>query len=262
MKNILKKHGVEIIILSFSSLVVLALCFYCRSHSPTLGRDSLYYINLIQLWHETGSFEELWQSNKGIWIPPLYLFLGKKLVDLGCITENAAVGLNMFFACFLPWIVWGIAREVTQSVKIASCAAVLIAFNPTVITLGTEAQRDMPYLFFCGIMIYFICCAIRREKWYYWGAAGIFFALSFLTRYETLEMVIILGVYFIGALIFKKGKRLMQLLHLAILVVASVSLLWLLVSITGTTEYVKKHYRIYYDDKYELMQEKVGDFYE
>ena len=78
-----------------------------------------------------------------------------------------------------------------------------MALNPSMIELAIEAQRDMIYLFFCGLLIYFLACGIRRQKWFYWASAGVFFACSFLTRYETLEFVPLIAFYLLFLLIAK-----------------------------------------------------------
>lgn len=262
MKDFLKKNWLTILILFASSMVVLALTLYHRAYEPTLGRDSVNYIGIIQIWHETGSIEGVLEAVPKFWFPPMSLFLGKVLVDCGIPAESAAVGMNMFFACFLPLIIFGIANEITQNRKIALCSAALLAFNPTVIELAVEAQRDMPYLFFCGLMFFFACCAIRREKWYFWAAAGLCAAFSLLIRYETLELVPVFGCYFLVLLIIQKGKRLKNLLHGSVLLGVCVLSLLLLLWISGTTDYVKKQYRSYYEGKYSLMQEKLETIYE
>lgn len=262
MKDWLKEHWLEILVLTCSVIVVLFLSFYHRCCDPTLGRDSVNYIGIIQLWHRTGSIDGVLKVLPDFWFPPLSLFFGKLLVDCGLSAESAAVGMNIFFACFLPLIVFGIAREVTQNKKIALCSAILLAFNPTVIDLAVEAQRDMPYLFFCGLLLFFACSAIRRNRWYWWTAAGVFFAPSFLIRYETLELLPVFGIYLFVMLIIKKGERLRYLAYGIVFSTALTVTLFLLLFLSGTTEYVKKQYLIYYEQKYELIQEKTGGFNE
>ena len=260
MRNFLSKHWLEILVLTCSVLVLLSLSVYHRICDPTLGRDSVNYIRIIQTWHDTGSIEGVLKAQPNFWFPPLSLFLGKLLVDCGIPAESAAVGMNMVFACFLPLIIFGIANEVTENRKIALCSAVLLAFNPVVIDLAVEAQRDMPYLLFCGLLLFFTSCAIRRNRWYYWLAAGGCFSVSFLIRYETLEMIPVFGVYFLLLLIIRKNDRLKQVLHCGIFSITLCAVLFLLLSVSGTTEYVKKQYQTYYEDKYELLQDKTGVF--
>lgn len=262
MKDWLKKHWLEILILTCAAMIVLFLSLYRRSCDPALGRDSVNYIGIIQLWHETGSIDGVLKIHPDFWFPPLSMFCGKILVDCGFSAESAAVGLNIFFACFLPLIAFGIAREITQNKNIALCSAILLSFNPTVIDLAVEAQRDMPYLFFCGLLLFFSSCAIRRDRWYWWGAAGAAFAPSFLLRHETLEMLPVFGIYLLVMLIIKKGERLKYLLYMVVSSTALAVTLLLLLSISDTTEYVKKRYQFYYEQKYELMQEESGGFNE
>lgn len=262
MRDFLKKHWLTILILACSSMVVLLLSLYHKVCEPTLGRDSINYIEIIKIWHKTGSIEGVLEAQPDFWFPPLSLFMGKILVDCGISPESAAVGINMFLACFLPLIIFGIANEITQNKPIALCSAVLLAFNPTVIELAVEAQRDMPYLFFCGLMLFWAACAIRREKWFFWAATGFCAAFSLLIRYETLEMVPVFGSYFIVMLIIQKGKRRRNLIHASALCGTCILTLALLLQVSRTTDYVQKQYWSYYEGKYSLMQEKLGDFYE
>lgn len=262
MREFLKKNKLEIIVLSCSVLIVLAFCIIYRIHALALGRDSINYIGHIELWHSSGSIDGVLEVHEKFWFPPLSLFFAKLLVDCGIEAETAAVSLNIFFACFLPLIVFGIAKMVTESTKIALCSAVLLSFNPSIIELAVEAQRDMPYLFFCGLMIYFVCAAIRNEKWFYWCAAGICFSISFLIRYETLEMLPIFCCYFLALLIIRKGARLKQLLCALVLMFTILVSFFALLGISGTTEYVLKQYQVYYEGKLDLMLEKTGELYE
>ena len=262
MKDYLKRHWLTILILFVSALVVLALALYRRAYEPTLGRDSVNYIGIIRIWHETGSIDGVLKVQPNFWFPPLSLFFGKVLVDCGFSAESAAVGMNIFFACFLPLIIFGIANEVTQNKQFALCSSVLFSFNPTVINLAVEAQRDMPYLFFCGLMFFFVCCAIQREKWYFWAVAGFCAAFSLLIRYETLEMVPIFGCYFLVLLVIQKGKHLKNLIHASVLFGVCVLSLLLLLWISGTTDYVQEQYYSYYEGKYSLLLKKLEFFYE
>ena len=258
MKSNSEKYKWHILILGGSIAVMFCLCLYQRCFSPTLGRDSVNYVSLIQLWHDTGSFSGVLEARPDFWFPPLSLFLAKILTDCGIGAESAAVGLNIFFGCMLPLIMFGIARVVTESTKIALASAALVAVNPVMIELSVEAQRDVPYLFFCGLLIFFFCCAVRHGRWYYWIGAGVAFAFSFLIRYETLELLPVIGIYLLALLIFRKGERLKPILHGGIFLICLVAVLCGLLWVSGTGEYVLEQYRKYYYEKCAVLNSILG----
>ncbi len=73
---------------------------------PVISRDGCLYLELVRIWHETGSFKGLLEVYPDCWIPPFPLFLMKILVDLGLSPEVAGVGLNMVMFSCLPLITW------------------------------------------------------------------------------------------------------------------------------------------------------------
>ena len=152
------------LLLTCIPLLSLFLSLFCWNLEPTVSRDGLLYLELVQVWHDHGSFQAVLEYWPQFWIPPFPLYLMKLLTDCGIPAEAAGVGLNIAMGCCLPLIVYGIAMEITGKRKIALCSALLTALNPSMIELAIEVQRDMIYLFFCGLLIYFLFIRkIRRE---------------------------------------------------------------------------------------------------
>lgn len=257
MLAFLKRH-LTIIVLAFAVLLMLGLCLFFRIMEPVLGRDSVLYIDLARVWHETGSIDGAIAYWPRFWFPPLSLYLGTLLMKCGLSPEWAMVGMNLVMGCCLPLIIYGLAKVVTESERIALCSAVLIAVNPSVIRLALEAQRDMPYMFFCGLSWLFVCLGIRHEKVRNWLVAGILFSFSLLIRYETLEFVPVFGIYFIYRLIREKEKRIALLHQIGALLGAMVLTLLILLKISGTASYVERQYQHYYDRKFQLLLEQVN----
>ena len=228
------------------TLFSLLLSLFCLYLEPTISRDGLLYLELIQVWHEQGSFQAVLKHWPQFWIPPLPLYLMKLLMDCGLSPEAAGLGLNLVLAGFLPLIIYGIAMEVCCDRRIALCAAFLMAVNPTRVALSIEPQRDAVYLFFCGLLIYFLLCGIRRGKWYFWSLGGVVFALSFLTRYETLEFLPLIVAAFLLLLWEDRAKWKKLLLNGAAVSVSALAAFLLLIFIMGVQNHLFKSYQKYY----------------
>ena len=245
----------EIFFICGIALLSLLLHLVSWFLEPTVSRDGLLYLELVQVWHDRGSFQAVLEYWPQYWIPPFPLYLMKLLTDCGLPVEAAGVGLNIAMGCCLPLIVYGIAMEVVRERKIALCSALLMALNPSMIELAIEAQRDVIYLFFCGLLIYFLACGIRRQKWFYWASAGVFFACSFLTRYETLEFVPLIAFYLLFLLIAKYMPWKKFLLNTSVFLVITTGVFFLLIYTMGVQEHLFGSYRKYYLQKWRLFEQ-------
>lgn len=221
---------------------------------PTLSRDGILYLDLIKVWYNQNCFQAVLEYWPQYWIPPFPLYLMKLLMDCGCPAEFAGVGLNMIMGCGIPLIVYGIAMEMIHKREIALCSALLITLNPSMIELSIEIQRDMIYLFFCGLLIYFLLLGIRRKKRYFWSAAGVFFAISYLTRYETLEFIpLALGCFVLLLIMdFSEWKKYIQ--NAVILCVTSAVTLFILIYAMGLQDHLYRTYLKYYQTRWFFFQ--------
>ena len=237
-----------------TAFLSLFLSLFCWNLEPTVSRDGLLYLELVQVWHDHGSFQAVLEYWPQFWIPPFLLYLMKLLTDCGIPAEAAGVGLNIAMGCCLPLIVYGIAMEITGKRNIALCSALLTALNPSMIELAIEVQRDMIYLFFCGLLIYFLACGIRRQKWFYWVFAGVFFACSFLTRYETLEFIPLIAFYFLFLLIAKYMSWKKLLINASVFLASMAAVFFLLIHTMGVQEHLFGSYQKYYLQKWRLLE--------
>lgn len=244
----------KIIYLQLLLYLNLFLSLFSWRLEPTVSRDGLLYLELVQIWHDHGSFQAVLEYWPQYWIPPFPLYLMKLLTDCGIPAEAAGVGLNIAMGCCLPLIVYGIAMEVVRERKIALCSALLMALNPSMIELAIEVQRDMIYLFFCGLLIYFLACGIRRQKWFYWFFSGVFFACSFLTRYETLEFIPLIAFYLLFLLIAKYMSWKKLLLNASVFLVITTGVFFLLIHTMGVQEHLFGSYQKYYLQKWRLFE--------
>ena len=111
----------------------------------------------------------------------------------------AGVGINLFLGSLLPLACYGIIRQITVRREIALAGALLTAVHPLAIELSANVQRDIPYLFFTGGAIFCGLHAVKTGKWYWWSFCSLFLALGIFSRYETLELLPLILLYFLLA---------------------------------------------------------------
>ena len=181
---------------TFLGLIIFALSFLQKLLSyhfdPVITRDGYTYINLAQSWFDTGVYPDTLNNGIFNWVPPLYLFLVKSVMSLGISAEMTGIWINLFLGSLTPLIAYGITYEIIQRKDIAICAALLTTVNPSISEFSTGIQRDVSYLFFIGIVLWFLSAGIRHRKWGYWLGAGISCGCAILIRFESIEFVVII----------------------------------------------------------------------
>lgn len=223
---------------------------------PTVSRDGCFYLRLIQTWYDSGGIQEVLKAFSDMWVPPLPLYLIKRLMSLGLSAEAAGVGLNIILGTFTPLWIYGIAWEVTQKRKVAFCAALLAAVNPSLNMLSIQVQRDMIYLSLIGVALWLIIAGIRREKWWLWFCAGILCGCAMHTRFETLEFIAIIpaALFFLCCAKHLKWRR--GLCYGFLFFFCFAGSIYLLSSLMHTNEYIYKNYDRYYRFKFDGLMEK------
>ena len=172
------------------TLVSAGLKLAAYKLDPSIGRDAALYLHMAKIWQETGRYAELIRLYRdGTWIPPLLIFLIKSLMQTGLSAETAGLAVNITLGALIPLVGYGIVRESIGSRKCALITALLLAVHPGVNDLSVEIQRDVPYLFFTGCIVWSVFAGLRRKKCRFWCGAGIFLSLAFLTRYEAAELL-------------------------------------------------------------------------
>ena len=122
-----------------------------RWMEPVISRDGVFYLQMVSSWQETGSYAGMLEKFSGMdWIPAFPLFLIKFLADCGISPEIAGVGISMVIGSTLPLLVYLMAQEIQSDKRISLAASMLMAFNPSMIELACEIQRDMLYIGLCG----------------------------------------------------------------------------------------------------------------
>ena len=240
------------------AFVVLAL--FDKWLNPVLSSDGAFYLQMVECWKRGGSYEGILDHFKGTdWIPVFSLYLIKILADCGAPLEVAGVGISMVTGMTLPLLVYVIAQEIQSDKRVSLAAALLITFNPAMIELGREVQRDMLYIVLCGWSIFFALKGLMRKSVWPWIPAGILGACAMLTRYETFEMLPVLLFAFLLFGIKKElpWKKIGQ--QFAVFVVVGVMTVFVLLYSMGVQEYTLSSYSKYFNSKWILLERKVAD---
>ena len=173
-----------LVVLWCVSLFCKLLAWYME---PAVGRDASLYLLTAQQWYDSGEYPVFW-------VPPgLFVFI-RAFMLCGFSAETAGLIVNIGLGSAIVFICYGIAWESTRDKKIALFSALFATFHPGINDLSIEIQRDIPYLFFAGVAVWCAIAAFKRKKWYLWSLAGAALALSFVTRYETAEFVLLFPV--------------------------------------------------------------------
>lgn len=165
-------------ILFFGALVRVGFCW----HVDLLSRDSLHYLTKIDMWMKGGNFKHVLNFDSGAF--PL---LGVKL-SAGLWGDLPLVGIvfNLCVGTLLIPAVYFLLKCLHVSVLSANFGAFLIAFNPYLIRLSCEIQRENVYLLTGILWLLCLICGIREKNCWLVGA-GFFLFLSCNSRYEAYE---------------------------------------------------------------------------
>ena len=120
---------------------------------------------------------------------------------LGFTWENAGVAVNIAAGTLLILATFGAARELFSGNDTAAIAsAALIAFNPMLINVSHEIERESLHLLFSTLALTAMFGAARKSSWRHWIFAGIFTALAASSRFEALELLMFAptAVWFLG----------------------------------------------------------------
>lgn len=222
------------------------LALLCKRLTPVLSRDAAFYLQTAAVWSRSGRYEEmLVQLPRAQAVLPFYIFLIRCLGDCGISPEVAGVGISMVVGSTLPLLVYLMAQEIQSDKRISLAASMLMAFNPSMIELACEIQRDMLYIGLCGWAVFFGLKGLLQKKLWPWIPAGLLGALSALTRYETFEMfpVLLMAFLIFGLKKVIPWKKICQqlVLFVVLVIVTSVGMVYLM----GVQEHVASNYYDY-----------------
>ena len=241
------------------AFVVLALLD--KWLNPVLSSDGAFYLQLVEVWLRAGGYQAVLEEvgTRAEIVPAFLLFLIKNIAECGLSPESAGVGISMVTGMTLPLLVYLMTQEIQNDKRVSLAAALLITFNPSMIELAREVQRDMLYIVLCGWSIFFALKGLLRKTLWSWIPAGILGACAMLTRYETFEMLLILLFAFLLFGIKKEltWKKIGQ--QFAVFVVAGVMTVFILINVMGVQKYIFSSYSKYFNSKWILLERKVAD---
>ena len=234
--NFIAQHTKWCLVALFGvSLACKLLAWYME---PAVGRDASLYLFEIQQWYDTGTYPISW-------IPPMLYVLVRGVMFCGFGVEAAGLIVNIGMGSAIVFICYGIAFEATQDKRIALISALFATFHPGINDLSIEIQRDIPYLFLSGIAVWCAVAAFKRKKWYLWSGAGAALALSFLTRYETTEFLLLFPIIIIVQLIFHKISWKKAILFLSSLIFSAVITFFMFLYLSGTQKFLSQYEKYY-----------------
>lgn len=184
-----------IFLISFS-----ARALYCIDENRVYSRDSIEYIKyskelIIRKVNYIPSFE----LNKGVYYPPIYFFLIKTFSPTP--SDCAFVGslISFLAGVFFCLIMYYIGLVLFKNRFDAFLTGFFPSVTPYLIELSFQVQREMLSLLFLSIMSFYL---IKDQPGLCdYLLSGLFCGLSILTRYESVEyLLLFLGVILIRAM--------------------------------------------------------------
>ena len=169
---------------------------------PVLLRDSAQYLNMAEVWKNTGLYSEAIQV--GTPVPPLPIFMIKALAATGLSEEMVGRGIALFLGSWIPVIGFAIIFLIYKRYEIAVITACILMFNPTLVSFSTQPMRENNYLFFQGIMFYFLVISIRKGGITPLVLCGLLCTASMFCRYEALESCFLCPIVYLIVFLYKR----------------------------------------------------------
>lgn len=240
-----------LIFLLFAATFIFSFVLKIALHEldPTVSRDGIGYIGLIEGWKEDNTLSVI-SSPKMISPPPLYLFLVKEISSFDFSVKNSGIALNIILGALIPLVLFGIVKEITHKPILAWCTMLFAVSHPALNELSIQFQRDIAYLFFSALMLWTICKGINKKNNLFFLCSGVFAGMAFLIRYEALELLPIALIFIIVAQINHKIKiKRKGLIYLAFFTLSFVVTVFLLNGLMGTSDYFHKSILEYKKEK-------------
>lgn len=212
--------------LSGMTVIAFLLRLLACHLEPVINNDGIFYIDIALQWSAS------WKMPLSDYLP-LYPWMIKELLKLSIPPYYAGVGINIFFGSLLPLVIYGIIRTLTAKREVALYGALLLVFHPLAIDLSIHLLRDVCYLFFSGTAIYFTIQAIKNRKWFWWIFCSLSCVMGLLSRYETVELLLGISVYFMMALIFQADNRRKNCISGFIWIGSLMIFFWIMISVMG-----------------------------
>jgi len=170
------------------TIVFLLIYNYIFDKKLNLGGDNFDYINLAQSIKDGHGYSYPYYPDHqpANWFPPGYSYLlaGVMFINNDVIAFKILNGLLFLFLVLLFFYTF---RELTGSDLLTLFISIFILFNVGLLGLSTIIMSEIPYMFFCMLVIYFL---IKKKS--LWGI--IIFSAAVLYLRST-------GIALIGAIV-------------------------------------------------------------
>ncbi len=174
-----KKNVVLFFIIFFGAILRISLL--CSDQ--TISRDAAKYLIYAACDMKEGVSPSF---------PPLFLWMIRLIHFFGFSWNMSGWILSLISGIMLIPVVWMIAIRLTKNETVGIIAALLTAIHPTLSFLSIEILRDSFFLLIEWIGFYYLLGIILFDRTYEWMMFGLFSALAFLTRFEGIELLLLL----------------------------------------------------------------------
>lgn len=235
------KQRAHLILFSFF-IVGLFAKYLIFIKDGAISRDGARIIYDSLIWNQTGNFSAIVDNFKFYHTPPLYHFILKQFIYLTIDPFLGGISINIFFGNMLIITTFMIFKNLFRKNSIALFSAFLTLIHPTINQLSVEIQRDIPYLFLSSLVILLFVKAWITQKTQFWLLSGGLIGLTFLIRYEILELVPI-GIILIC---FSTAKSKSQLFKVAVIelmfIACIITIFCVFIHIMNITHEIKQIY--------------------
>lgn len=181
-------------------LTLLLRLWYGFYGSPVVSRDGLEYIGIIKEWEQSGQLQSCWYISA----VPFYFFrLGAYL------TGDIAAGIlvtNILFGTLMIFPLYGLCRAFDVKKEISLATVFIYAVFTNFIEINAGLLRESCGLFFLISGLFCVAEGVKKDKILWWGAAGLFFVPAIFSRLEFLEINLVILLFCLLLLFFKKIK--------------------------------------------------------
>lgn len=161
----------------------------------TISRDGAYYIDLIR---ETSSFSSLYEyvnTDEYFWVPPLYIYLIKTTSKIFNVSYfYAGVSISLYFGSLIPVLFFLLSNKIFSRFRIVLLSTAITVFNPTLVYLSYQIQRESIFFFLLLLTILFLMKSFNNHGFWNMILCGVSTALCTSIRFEGLELLFI--IYF------------------------------------------------------------------
>lgn len=174
----------------------------CFRADDTIDRDSVFYINGVKVWYESGDFKAMAKvlisprntTAMKYYTAPFYLFVLKtlKCAFPAVSIETLAMLWGFFAGAVTIWVTMLSARLVFRDDIAALFAGLLLALHPHFAALAPCPLRDMTYLMLLSSVIYLLMLALVRRAPQFSGAAGFLCFAGLICRIEFAALLLAL----------------------------------------------------------------------